>query len=95
MREIQLDLLAVVQIDGYSSSSNQFSEQQLVGQCLADQILDQARHRSGSHERIKAFLRQDLAQLVGEEDLDLFLLQLLLKLHQELVDDAQNDVLIQ
>ena len=47
------------------------------------------------HERIKALLGQMLAQTVGKGDIHLLLGQLLLQLQQELVDHAQDDLLIE
>ena len=52
-------------------------------------------HRSGTHQRIKALLGKESAQLVSEDRLDFLLLELVFKLNQELVDDPHDHVRIE
>src|SRR5690625_7775561 len=52
-------------------------------------------HGAGTHRRIKASLGQVVAQSITKGHIDAFLGELLLKLEQELVDYAQDDVLAQ
>src|SRR5471032_177228 len=94
-RELQLDLILLVQVDRHAAAGDQATEQQLVGQGLAYHVLDQARHRARAHQRVEAFLAEELAQLLGEDRLDFFIVQLFFQLHQELVDDAQDDLFVQ
>ena len=74
---------------------DQLTEQQFVGQRPTNRVLDQTLHRPRAHQRIETLLGRVQAQCVGESDLDLLLGQLALELEQELVDEAQNDVLVQ
>src|SRR5690625_7405354 len=50
-------------------------------------------HGAGTHRRIKASLGQVVAQSITKGHIDAFLGELLIKLEQELVDYAQDDVL--
>src|SRR5882762_8056534 len=73
----------------------ELAEEQLVGERAANRVLDEPRHRARSHQRIEAVLREVLAQDVGEYRIDLFLVQLDLELHEELVHHAQDDFVIE
>src|SRR5882762_10146945 len=84
--ELQLDLLVLADIDGYPAAVLEPPEQQLIGQRSPDRVLDEARHRPRTHQRIEAFLRQVLLQGLGELRFHLLLRELLVELHQELVD---------
>src|SRR5262245_54739739 len=90
--ELERDLAALVHVHGDFPAVRELSEQQLVGERAPDRVLDEARHRPCAHERIESSLGEVLAQRVGEHRFDLLLLQLGLELHQELVDDAQDDI---
>ena len=79
--ELQLHRIGIVQVHDHLSAVGQLAEQQLVGQRLADHVLDQALHRACAHQRVEALLGQLLAQRVAEGDLDLLLLQLAFQLH--------------
>ncbi len=89
------DFALVVDVHRQAAAVDQPAEQQLVGQRTPDRVLDQALHRPRAHQRVEALLRQVLAQRVGEGDLDLLLGQLAFELQQELVDHAQDDVLVE
>src|SRR6266853_1576519 len=73
----------------------ELAEEQLVGERAANRVLDEPRHRARTHQRIEAVPGEVLAQHVGKHRLDLFLLQLNLQLHEELVHDTQDDVVIE
>ena len=93
--EHEPDLVVVVDVDRHLAAADEAAEQQLVGERLADRVLDQARHRPRAHLRIEALLREELLQLRRERRLDLLLVQLGLELEQELVDDLQDDVVVE
>src|SRR6516165_12529268 len=93
--ERQADLLLVVEVDYDLAAVHQPAEQQFVGERLADRVLDEARHRPRTHLRIEALLGEVFAELRRERRLDLFLVELRLELEQELVDDAQDDLVIE
>src|SRR3546814_8245783 len=87
------DLLSVlVQIDLDMPAIDQSPEQQLVGQGAPYGVLDKPLHRTGTHGRIEALFCQMVAQRLREHCLDPLLVQLVFKLHKELIDHAQYDV---
>src|SRR5689334_18157431 len=59
--ELERDLFVVADVYRHLAAADQATEQQLVGQCLADRVLDQPRHRASTHLRIEALLCQELA----------------------------------
>src|SRR5438094_5774625 len=93
--EFQLDLFVGADVDGHPAAIGQLAEKKLFGKRLADRILDKPRHRPGAHLRIEAFSREELLERHGKRGLDLLLVQLALELEQELVDDAQDHVMIE
>ena len=93
--EAELDLVVVADVDRHLAAIDEPAEQQLVGERLADRVLDEPRHRARAHLRIEALLRQELAQLRRERRVDLLLVQLRFELEQELVDDAQDDLVVE
>src|SRR5207244_4328669 len=93
--ELQLDLLVVADVDGYSAAVLEPPEQQLVGQRSPDRVLDEPRHGPRTHQRIEALLRQVLLQALAELRLDLLLRKLLVELHQELVDHPHDDFVVE
>ncbi|ABA48459.1 200 kDa antigen p200, putative [Burkholderia pseudomallei 1710b] len=93
--ERQQHLVVLVDVDRHVPAVDELAEQQLVGERAPDRILDQPLHRSRAHQRIEAVLREMLAQRIGEERVDLLLVQLLLELDQELVDHPHDDFLIE
>src|SRR5882672_5310389 len=93
--ELERDLAALVGVDGDLAAVGELAEEQLVGERAADRVLDEPRHRPRAHERIEAAFGEMLAQLVGEYRVNLLLVQLRLELHQELVDHAQDDVVVE
>src|SRR5690606_12427944 len=66
--------------------------QELVCECASDSVLDQACHRTRTHQRIEALLAEISLQSIAEGRFDPLLMQLILKLHQELVDDTDDDL---
>ncbi len=94
-REVELHIALAVHVDLDPATIDELAEQQFVGQRTADRVLDQARHRAGAHHRIETLLGQVRPQRIGEDDVDLLLVQLVLKLHQELVDDAQHHLFVE
>src|SRR6267142_4442533 len=93
--ELQLDLLVLADIDGYPAAVLETPEQQLVGQRSPDRVLDEARHGPRTHQWIEAFLREVLLQGLGELGLDLLLRELLVELHQELVNHPHDDLVVE
>src|SRR6202171_497743 len=93
--EIEPDLVVAADVDGHPAPVGELAEQKLVGKRLADGVLNQPRHRPRAHLRIEALLGQEFLQLHRERSLDLFLVQLVLQLEQELVDDAQDHVMVE
>ena len=93
--EHELHLLVVADVDRHLAAGDELAEQQLVGERLADRVLDEPRHRPRAHLRIEALLRQVLLERRRERGVDLLLVQLVLELEQELVDDAQDDVVVE
>ena len=82
-------------VHSHLAAVHQFAKQQLIGQGLADGVLNQALHWASTHQWIKTFLGQVLAQFVCEHRIHFLLVQLFFQLHQELVDHAKNDFFIQ
>src|SRR6185436_19070339 len=80
--ELELDLLVLADVDRHLAAVLQLAEQQLVGERTADRVLDQARHRPRTHQRVEALAREVQLELGGELRLDLLLGELLLELHQ-------------
>ena len=70
-------------------------EQQFISECRTDGVLDQSGHRARAHQRVEASRRQMVFEFVGEDDLDLPFVKLFFQLHQELVDDTQDDFVIE
>ena len=93
--DVEQRLAIGIDVDRQPAAVDQAAEQQLVGQRAPDRVLDQPLHRPRTHQRVEALLGQVLAQRVGEGDLDLLLGQLALELQQELVDHAQDDLLVE
>src|SRR5690242_7067144 len=93
--ELERDFPALVDVDRHLAAVRELAEQQLVGEGPADRVLDEPRHRPRAHERIEAALGKMLAQRVGELRLDLLFLELRFELHQELVHDSQDDVVVE
>src|SRR5437879_10316495 len=93
--ERQLDLLVLADIDGYPAAVLEAPEQQLVGQRSPDRVLDEPGHGPRTHQRIEALLRQVLLQALGELRFDLFLRELLVELHQELIDHPHDDYVVE
>ena len=89
--EIQTDLVTGVDIDGHPTTVRQLAEQQLVGQRLADGVLDQTRHGAGAHHRVETMLGEMGLQRIGTYRLDFLLVQLFFQLHQELVHHLQDE----
>ena len=59
-----------------------------------DDVLNQAGHRAGAHQRVEALLGEHFLDRLAEVRFHLLLVQLFLELHQELVDHAQDDRMI-
>src|SRR6478609_4746999 len=93
--EHELHLVVLVEVDQHLAARHEPTEQQLVGERLADRVLDEARHRPRAHLRVEALPREKLAKLRRERRIDLLLVQLCLELEQELVDDAQDDLVVE
>jgi hypothetical protein len=55
-----LTFLLAVQVDGDAAAAGEPAEQQLVGERPADGVLDQARHRAGTHQRVEALLASEM-----------------------------------
>src|SRR5476651_1515026 len=73
LRDVELDLAILVEIDRHASAVGELAEEELVGERAADRVLDEARHRARAHLRIEAVLREVLLQALGEERLDFLL----------------------
>ena len=71
----------------------QFAEQQFLGQRLLDLVLNQTAHRARSVEAIVALVRQPVARILVELDVDILFRQLEFELENELVDHAGHRVL--
>ena len=54
----EFDLFVVIQINQDVPTVGQPAEEEFIRKCRADGVLDQAGHRTGAHERIKAFTCQ-------------------------------------
>ena len=79
-----------------AAAVDQAAEQQLVGQRAADRVLDQARHRPRAHQRIEALLRQVACAASSVNVASTFFsCSWLFELQQELVDHAQDDLLVE
>src|SRR5262245_1671812 len=57
--EDETHLAVVVDVDRHCPAADEAAEQELVGQRLADRVLDEPRHRPRTHLRIEAILRQE------------------------------------
>ena len=84
-----------VEIDGHLAAVGETTEQQFVSQCGAQGVLDETRHRPGTHEGVKAFFSQHFSDPIGKVRFHFFLVQLLFELHEKFVDDTQNGGLIE
>src|SRR5262249_2321758 len=93
--ERELHLAGVVDVDRHVPASHEPAEEKLVGERLADRVLDEPRHRTRAHLRIEALSREELFELRRERRIDLLLVQLVLEVEQELVDDAQDHVVVE
>src|SRR4051794_35078344 len=90
-----MHLVAVIDVHGYLTAVRESAKQKLIGERSAYRVLNQPRHRPRTHQRVEARLREMLFQRRRERDLDFFLVQLVLELHQEFVDNAQDDVFVE
>ena len=70
-------------------------KKQFVGERTPNRILDQALHRTRTHQGIEALFSEVGSKLLGEDRFNFFLMQLLFELHQEFVNHAQDDVFIE
>src|SRR3546814_923210 len=68
------------------------TEQQLVCQCPADGVLNQTRHWPRAHEWVETLLGKVRLQVLAERVVHLLLMQLILKLHEELVHHTHDDL---
>src|SRR3954471_6025868 len=93
--EGELDLLALADVDAHLAAVLQPPEQQLIGERTTDVVLDEPRHRPRAHQRVEAFLRQVLLEGIGERRLDLLFRELLVELHQKLLDHPHDGVLVE
>src|SRR5262249_33664183 len=64
-REAELNL-AILEVHGHLAAVDQAAEEELVGQRLADGVLDETGHRPRAHLRIEALHRQELLQRLRE-----------------------------
>src|SRR3546814_1192851 len=90
--EEQLDLAVGIKPNPHAAAIGQATEEQLVGQCAADCVLNKPLHRTRTHGRIKTFFGKMITQFLREHDINPFFMQLILKLHEELVDHTQDDL---
>src|SRR5450631_1847129 len=57
LRDVELHLPALVEIDGHAPAVGELAEEELVGERAADRVLDEARHRARAHLRVEAVLQ--------------------------------------
>ena len=76
----------------HRSAIFQTAEQHFVGERRLDRLLDDACHRPRAHLLVIPMLDQPAARFVGEIDRDIAIGKLGLELHDELVDDLDDDV---
>ena len=94
--KFQLDLVFLVEIDRHLARPST-SLPNSSSSASALRIMSWIRRAIGRAPMVgsKPFLARGLAQRVGEDRFDLLLVQLLFQLHQELVDHAQDDFLVE
>src|SRR5690606_12771480 len=72
------------------AATGELAEQQFVGECALDVILDHARHWPRAHLRVETVFGEPATRLAVDVQHDLLLVQLRLELDDELVDHAQD-----
>ncbi len=83
-------VLRLVQRHGHLAAVHQRAKQQLVRQRFLQVVLNHARHRTGPHRTVVAFLGQPVAGLLAYFQRHAFLIQLNLQLDDELVHDLMD-----
>ena len=76
-------------------SLKEISERTGLHPSTTHRILNDSLHWSCTHEWIKAMLGQISSEILSEACVHFLLMQLLFKLHQELINHAQDNALIQ
>ncbi len=76
----------------HRSAVFQPSEQDFIGERCLDGLLDDARHRPRPHLLVIAMFDQPAARFVGEFDRDIAIGELGLELHDEFVDNLDDDL---
>ena len=78
--------------DPHRSAVFQAAEQHFVGERRLDRLLDDACHRPRAHLLVITVLDEPATRLVGEFDRDIAIGELGLELHDEFVDDLDDDL---
>jgi len=87
--------MATDQVDTvcHIAAIGQAAKQQLICQCAANGVLNQARHWASAHQRIKTLLGQISFELIAKGSFHFLLMQLVFQLHQEFIHYAYDDFL--